>query len=554
MKDCTQCKSSFQISNEDKAFYDKVSPIFNGKKYSIPEPIFCPICRDQRRMTYRNERKLYHRKCDLTGKQIITQYHTDTPYKVYSKEAWWGDEWDPQDFGRDFDFNRPFFEQFSELIKEVPLPDLVIDSSENSDYTNYCVSNKNCYLLAASDYNEDCVYSSYIFKSDRCFDCLFVSHSTGVYESINCENCQSSQYLQNCNSCSDCMFCYNCRGCKNCIGCVNLRQKQYCIFNEQLSKEDYKKKKKELILTRSNTELIRERFVKFKAKFPYKYCEIEDSIDSSGDYLFGCKNCKNCFDLGESEDCKYTSLGLKVKDCMDSIGVVNSELCLEACASPEDYAIYFSAVVWPKSSHLYYCLFPRSSHNCFGCVSILKNQYCILNKQYTEEEYNQLVPRIIEHMQKTGEWGLFLDPKISPFAYNETVANDYYPLNLDEVKNKGWKWHDSENIKSYKGPDYKISDQIKDVKDDVCKQILICEKTEKPYKIIPQELKFYKEFNLPIPRCCPDQRHLDRMKLRNPRKLYDRKCSKCSSTIKTTYSPGLREEIYCEKCYLKEVY
>jgi len=31
-------------------------------------------------------------------------------------------------------------------------------------------------------------------------------------------------------------------------------------------------------------------------------------------------------------------------------------------------------------------------------------KYCILNKQYSKEEYEELVPKIIEHMQKTGEW------------------------------------------------------------------------------------------------------------------------------------------------------
>jgi len=54
-----------------------------------------------------------------------------------------------------------------------------------------------------------------------------------------------------------------------------------------------------------------------------------------------------------------------------------------------------------------------------------------------------------------------------------------------------------------------------------------CEITKKPFKIIREELEFYRKHNLPIPRRHPDQRHLDRMKLRNPRKLFMRKCDKC---------------------------
>jgi len=106
----------------------------------------------------------------------------------------------------------------------------------------------------------------------------------------------------------------------------------------------------------------------------------------------------------------------------------------------------------------------------------------------------------------------------------------------------------------YKGPKIEMPDKIEDTSEDICKKILICEVTAKPYKIIPQEFEFYKKMNLPLARRCPDQRHRDRVALRNPRKLWDRKCSKCSKDIKTTYSPDRPEIVYCEKCYLEQVY
>jgi hypothetical protein len=57
--------------------------------------------------------------------------------------------------------------------------------------------------------------------------------------------------------------------------------------------------------------------------------------------------------------------------------------------------------------------------------------------------------------------------------------------------------------------------------------VVICEVSGKPFRIIKQELEFYRKHNLPIPHRHPDVRHTDRMKLRNPRKLRDRKCNKC---------------------------
>jgi hypothetical protein len=78
----------------------------------IPPPTLCPDCRQQRRLSFRNERKLYKRKCDATGKDIISIYSPDKPYTVYHQDYWWSDAWEPMDYGRDFDFSRSAIEQF----------------------------------------------------------------------------------------------------------------------------------------------------------------------------------------------------------------------------------------------------------------------------------------------------------------------------------------------------------------------------------------------------------------------------------------------------------
>jgi len=100
----------------------------------------------------------------------------------------------------------------------------------------------------------------------------------------------------------------------------------------------------------------------------------------------------------------------------------------------------------------------------------------------------------------------------------------------------------------------KLPENISDIPDDILNWALTCEVSRRPYRIIKKELEFYRKHNLPIPRRHPDQRHLDRMSLRNPRKLYDRNCMKCGIEIKTTYSPERPEIVYCEECYKKEIY
>lgn len=99
------------MTDKDLEFYDKISPVFGEKKFSIPSPALCPDERMRRRLLWRNERKLYKRKCDKTGQDIISVYSPNKPHKVYDQKIWWNDGWSPLDYGVNFDYNTPFFQQ-----------------------------------------------------------------------------------------------------------------------------------------------------------------------------------------------------------------------------------------------------------------------------------------------------------------------------------------------------------------------------------------------------------------------------------------------------------
>lgn len=85
-----------------------------------------------------------------------------------------------------------------------------------------------------------------------------------------------------------------------------------------------------------------------------------------------------------------------------------------------------------------------NSHNLFGCVGLKQNDYCVFNKQYSKEQYEELVAKIIEHMQKTKEWGEYFPYELSPCCYNETVAKEYFPLNENAAKALGSSWKNEE--------------------------------------------------------------------------------------------------------------
>jgi len=189
-KSCQKCQTSFSITDKDLEFYDKVSPVFAGEKYSIPTPKLCPECRQQRRLSWRNERSLYRRKCDATGKDIIATFNSDSECIVYSQEFWWSDNWNPLDYGQDFDFSRSFSDQFWELLLRVPMLAIINKNSHNCEHTHISQSNKNCYLIIESSDNEESMYSYWIQKSKYAIDSAYCTNSEHVYESINLRNYQ----------------------------------------------------------------------------------------------------------------------------------------------------------------------------------------------------------------------------------------------------------------------------------------------------------------------------------------------------------------------------
>jgi hypothetical protein len=515
------------------AFYEKVSPIFADRKELIPPPTFCPDCRQQRRITYRNERKFYKRKCDLTGEPIVSIYPEDFPGKVYGIEAWYGDGWDPLATGRDFDFSRGFFEQFLELAVEAPRLCLLNMSSENSVYTNHSAYNKNCYMCINTAYCEDMFYcTNYNLYNKSCADCLAISHCEMCYFCTNVRKSQFCSYLYECEQCTECHFCYDCKSCENCFGCWNLRHKKYHIFNEPYSEAEYKEKIKEL---RPRTwEEYRQTFNEWKKTKAenaiHKALYMLNCINSSGNHLENCKNVKDSYYVFESEDCRYNYDSGKMKDCYDVTEPFNEQMHYEVHGSFNAYHNLFCSKCLESKNTIYsqYCI---HCNDCFACFGLHRHRYCIFNKQYSQEEYEELVPRIIEYMRKTGEWGEFFPSKDSAFGYNETIAQEYYLMNKEEVLAKAWKWRDEEAVSRAQAG-----------------------QADRAFKIIPQELKFYRRMGLPEPKQHPDVRHMERMGLRNPRHLRKTVCGKCGVDIETTYAEGSVENIYCEKCYERALY
>ncbi len=562
MKTCTLCQSSFEVLPDETAFLKKMDFKFGDQVIRLPEPTQCPDCRNQIRTTHRNERNFYHRKSDFSGKQLISIYSPQAPwgddYKVYSQEEWESDQWDPLSYGRDFDFSRPFFEQFAELSKAVPHRCLITVTNENSPYTTGTGFCKNCHLINSSEYCEDCYYGKLLQRCRDCVDSDYLYDSERSYQCFNCRKCYHCVYVSYSQNCSDCWFSENLTGCKNCFLCTNLSNKQYHFMNQPLPKAEYEKRIREFKGSHQNFEKARAILQRLRTERIHLYATITNSENCTGDFIQNSKNCLDCYDVNDSEDCRYVWVGVENKDIYDCSNIfVKSQLNYQVFGTLETFHVAFTLYAFNSQNVLYSELI-YNSRDLFGCVGLKRKQYCIFNKQYTKEAYERLIPKIIEHMMKTGatpgggqEWGQFFPPRFSAHGYNETVAQEYYPRNREEVEARGWHWKKEDSEAAYQGPTVDIPDKIADVPDDITQRIL---RRDKLYKIIPQELKFYRSLSLPIPRFSPDERYLQRLRLRNPRRLYARCCMKCGQKVKSTFSPDRPETIYCEKCYLPTIH
>lgn len=541
---CRVSGQSFVVSDEDQAFYAKVG---------APFPTLCPEERRRRRYAHRNERHLYHRTCGLSGRALISHYSPESGIIVYDHDEWWSDKWDGISYGRDFDFSRPFFEQFKELSRVVPQLALFVWYSENSSYCNYVGNAKDCYLIFGSVYSEKCYFGS-PYYSKNCLDTLVVRECELCYECVDGRKLYECFYCQDCVSSSNLIYCYDCQSCTDCIGCAGLRRKQYCIFNKQVTKEEYEKFKNELKLWDGNTRAhLAGELTRLKLEIPHRFMHSNQVEDVSGDYVYQARRAHDCFFTDRAEDVAHCMQVVDLKDCMDNNFTEENELCYEYLGAYQNQRLLFSKFC-NKVSESFYCDSCYHSKNLFGCVGLRNKQYCILNKQYTKEEYESLAPRVIEHMRKTGEWGEFFPVEISPFGYNETVADEYFPLTEEQVRAKGYAWKKEDDENSYQGPKASFQENIEEVPDTILDQILTCEVSGKLYKLIPPELEFYRRMKLSVPRRSPNQRHKDRLAQRNSQHLWDRSCSGCSATIFTVYSPDRPEKVYCESCYLKLVY
>ncbi|MFH0928674.1 MAG: hypothetical protein V1821_04355, partial [bacterium] len=505
-KTCRQCRANYEVTESDLELYAKLN---------LPAPAFCPRCRFLRRAQFRNERTLYSAKCGLCQKPMISMYHPKVPYVVYCTQCFTSDKWDPGVYGMDYDPSRSFLEQLGELFLKTPKKGRLAGfGDENSDYTNVASHNKNCYLILNSAFCENSMYSRGLRECRETIDSHFAVSVERCYEVIDAFNSTNVIYSQHIDKCLDSGFLLSCSDCVNCFGCVNLRHKNFYFFNKALPEAEYRARVGNILNSFEELEKFKKEFVVFALEFPRRLNNNLKSENCSGECVSSSKDVFDSFEMDKTENCRHCYSVKKCKDSRDLVGYgYDSELLFDCVGTGYSQKV-LGSINADYSHDIYYSNFVLSCADCFGCDGLNKKQYCILNKQYSETEYKRLTSRIIAELTEQGEWGLSLPPALALFGYNETIAQQFYPLTKEAALEAGFKWQD--DLPEIKGRETltwdKIPGGISEVPESVTKEILACQNCGKNFKIIAQELAFYRSFGVPLPRKCFNCRFEDRMK------------------------------------------
>ena len=420
-------------------------------------------------MAWYPNKKLYKRSSSKSGKSIISVYPENSRCPVYSHNEWYTNDWSSPFL--ELDLNRPFFEQFSELQGKAPVVTLLSNLQENAEYCQDVEGVKNGYLVFDAINCRDVYYSVRIYNSNTCVDTYWVMESELLYDCTYMFSCYNCQYSFNCRQASDSHFLFDCRNVSHCFMSSGLRNKQYYIYNQPHTKEEYEAFMKSINLKDYDTvQKLKEKFYELLAVAPLPHAFLENCENVEGNYVKNSKNCSRAFESFDLLDCKNVFQCAKGRDiegsfmCNDKV-----ERCYQCVATGiSAFDVKNCAFTW-HSSNMEYCYLCIGCQDCFGCIGLRNKKYYIFNKPYSKEDYEKTLSALKAAMSVRGEYGLFFPMDLSPFLYEDTIAYDLFEPAPKSV--------------------------------------------EMALQYTPQELAFYEKVGAPAPRISFPQRYRQRMDL-----------------------------------------
>lgn len=387
---CVGCNSQFVVVDQEKSFY---------KRYHLPDPQLCPLCRKKLRDRYTLTPFYTETVCSSCGIEILIPYNTsDHEFKhsflcpkcasskkseVYSMEYSQGH----------------FLEQYKEMLSRKYLKGYVYDEDTDvSELSHRSIDiSYSKYSVESFDLSKclNTINSQHCISTTDCVDVTFTSGGSGTcLELLNCHNCTHCAYLYNCYSCSEVYYSTDLMNCDHCFGCSGLRSKSYYIFNQEVSKEKYTEEVSMLLQMDelSLKELVDSKLKDIPTPRIFMLGDISDSYYCNN--IIDCERVYYAFETSRAKNCGYLWHTESIEDSWDlsySRKVTDSYMCADCTYSSN---IFFGIDIFECANCLY-CVSCVKCTDCIGCVGLMEHQYCIFNKQYEKEEYMRLKDKIV---------------------------------------------------------------------------------------------------------------------------------------------------------------
>jgi hypothetical protein len=388
--------------NTGKKFLITKQEIEFCKKWDLPLPVLHPEIRREMRERLMPSPFYSWTKCDHCGKRVLIEHPDTMDRKVICVDC--RDKYYESVTPAGVDYiPGKFLEQYHELIKQNPIRGYDEFRKEQGGGENLtrcveCSYSKNCIECFDTSKCINCVNCQEGLISDT--DCVDLTQSSGCelcVDMIGCLACYKCAYLEDCDTCENTYYSDNCRRTKYCFGCSGLRDKSFCIFNKQYSEKEYKEKVAELL--KKTPDEIEELKSKELADVP-----VPASLGGTGNvdsfYTNQTMNCKStyyAFYSQETVESGYLWQCEGVNNVWDITMTRNSDYAYQASDTTYSKQIFFASGQF-ECEDCWFGMDNYKTHHAWGCVHLSDKKYHILNKEYSKEDYEKLVPQIRDEL------------------------------------------------------------------------------------------------------------------------------------------------------------
>jgi len=172
--------------------------------------------------------------------------------------------------------------------------------------------------------------------------------------------------------------------------------------------------------------------------------------------------------------------------------------------------IYCSYAVVDNCSNVFYSYALETCSYCIWCIGLKNKSYCILNKQYTKDQWEVLANEIFSSMESDNTLWDFFSPELNPFYFNDTFAGLLWNYDKQEIEKHWYLWReDSIKVDVNESWDIIPTNDLDDFESlenntwSMDKEILkkvIQDDAWNYYRIVKPEYDFLMKHWLPLPR------------------------------------------------------